>query len=170
VARIVELIAKAAESNVELVVFPEPALTEYFGGVYRSDISSCLEPALPSKQTQPIFDVIARSDSTSVVLPFAESGDGAVYNSAVLIDASAQIVGRYRKMHIPGEPDRRPGETEGSFEKSYFQPGDLGFPVHATGFGAVGMAICYDRRFPETYRWRSAVPTSLPSPTTRRTA
>jgi N-carbamoyl-D-amino-acid hydrolase len=152
VARIVRLIEQAGAAGVRLIVFPELALTPYFATRVH-DIAPWVEDEFPSTETRPIVDAAAAA-RVEVVLPFAErAGSGATcYNSAVLISADGCEIGRYRKMHIPGhvEPDRSRPVT--FLEKRYFIPGDLGFPVYQTGVARVGMAICYDHRFPETYR------------------
>jgi predicted amidohydrolase len=78
--------------------------------------------------------------------------DGHHFNTCILTDKSAGIVGKYRKVHLPGHSEL---ETERAFqhlEKRYFEPGDLGFPVWRTLGGVFGMCICNDRRWPETFR------------------
>src|SRR3954451_7082340 len=128
VARIVDLLRQAIQAHVDLLVFPELALTEYFGVSYGADVATLVEAELPSSLTQPIFDAIAQGD-TSVVLPFAELDGEDTYNSAVLIDADGQVIGRYRKVHLPGDPEATAESKETAFEKLYFRPGNLGFPV-----------------------------------------
>src|SRR5690242_6320812 len=85
VLRLARLVTEASEARLDLVVFPELSLTEYFCGVYRSDISGYVESELPSADTRPIFEAVAASTGLSVVLPYAERAGDAVYNSAVLI-------------------------------------------------------------------------------------
>lgn len=75
-----------------------------------------------------------------------------LFNSAALLDGTGQELGRYRKMHIPGTVDVDPSKPFQVLEKRYFKPGGLGFPAYDSPVGPVGMAICYDRRFPETFR------------------
>jgi predicted amidohydrolase len=78
--------------------------------------------------------------------------DGRHFNTSILTDQSGKIVGKYRKVHLPGHSEF---DTERAFqhlEKRYFEPGDLGFNVWRTLGGILGMAICNDRRWPETYR------------------
>jgi predicted amidohydrolase len=70
----------------------------------------------------------------------------------VLTDRSGKIIGRYRKVHLPGHSDLDPERTHQHLEKRYFEPGDLGFPVWRNLGGILGMCICNDRRWPETYR------------------
>ena len=74
------------------------------------------------------------------------------FNTSVLVDDQGHIVGKYRKVHLPGHTDYRPGILFQHLEKKYFEVGDQGFPVWRTLGGILGMAICNDRRWPETYR------------------
>jgi predicted amidohydrolase len=81
-----------------------------------------------------------------------ENGATHRYNTAILVDKNAAIVGKYRKVHLPGHADNRSHYPFQHLEKRYFEPGDLGFPVWRAFGGNVGMCICNDRRWPETYR------------------
>ena len=85
-------------------------------------------------------------------LGYAElTPDGHRYNTAILVERDGSVVGRYRKVHLPGHEDHEPWRAFQHLERYYFEPGD-GFQVHAGFGGVVGMAICNDRRWPETYR------------------
>lgn len=137
--------------RVRLAVFSELALSSYFATLVHEDVAPFFESDLPSAETAPIFRAAAER-GVAVVLPFAERWGATLYNSAALIGPDGSEVGRYRKVHIPGQVE--PAD-DGSFrilEKRYFTPGDLGFPVYDCRAGRVGMLICYDRRFPEAYR------------------
>ena len=80
-----------------------------------------------------------------MVLPiYEEEQTGVYYNTAVVVDADGTILGKYRKHHIP--------HLEKFWEKFYFRPGNLGYPVFDTAVGKVGVYICYDRHFPEGWR------------------
>ena len=82
-----------------------------------------------------------------LVVPMYEEDDkasGIYYNTAAVIDADGKYLGKYRKMHIP--------HVQGFWEKFYFRPGNLGYPVFETAVGKVGVYICYDRHFPEGAR------------------
>jgi predicted amidohydrolase len=81
-------------------------------------------------------------------------GDGRArrYNTSILVDRTGAIVGKYRKVHLPGTAKVDPTLRFQHLEKRYFEPGDLGFPVWRTMGGVLGMCICNDRRWPETYR------------------
>jgi predicted amidohydrolase len=151
VARMVALLDEAGRQGVEFVAFPELALTPYFARTVHNDAESYSEASFPSEETAPLIAAIQRSKLTAVV-PFAELTVDGIYNSAALVGPSGREIGRYRKMHIPGtvEPDAsRPYQI---LEKRYFRRGDLGFPAYDSALGNVGMAICADRRYPETFR------------------
>jgi hypothetical protein len=151
VARMVDLLDEAGRRGVEFVVFPELSLTPYFAGQIREDVASFAEKSFPSEQTTPLIEAIRRHHITTVV-PFAEATPEGLFNSAALLDGTGHELGRYRKMHIPGTVDVDSSRPFQILEKRYFRPGDLGFPAYDSPVGPVGMAICYDRRFPETFR------------------
>jgi predicted amidohydrolase len=151
ISRIVALIDEAGREGVQLVVFPELALSPYFATTVHDDVVSFAETAFPSAETAPIIEAIRRNNVTAVI-PFAELTPEGLYNSAALLDGSGQELGRYRKMHIPGTVEPVPEKRRQGMEKRYFLPGNLGFPAHSSPVGEIGMAICYDRRFPETFR------------------
>jgi predicted amidohydrolase len=153
VNRIVALIDQAGAEGVEFVVFPELALSPYFANKVRpfEEADSFAETEFPSAATQPIVEAVKRNKLTAVI-PFAEKTAEGLYNSAALIGPDGAELGRYRKMHIPGIVEPDPDQARQVFEKRYFLPGNLGFPAYESEVGNVGMAICYDRRFPETFR------------------
>ena len=74
------------------------------------------------------------------------------FNTSILVDATGRIVGKYRKVHLPGHAEHEPSRRFQHLEKRYFEIGDLGFPVFRAFGGLVGMCICNDRRWPEVYR------------------
>src|ERR671917_110947 len=91
------------------------------------------------------FAKLAAELSMVMILPiYEEDQPGIYYNTAVVVDASGEILGKYRKHHIPN--------LEKFWEKFYFRPGNLGYPVFRTAVGPVGVYICYDRHFPEGWR------------------
>jgi len=158
VARLIGLLREAHAGGARLVVFPELALTTFFPRYWMDDpaeIDRYYEAAMPSPATQPLFDEAARL-GVGFQLGYAELvQDGTVhrrFNTSILVDEHGRIVGKYRKIHLPGHADNRPHLPFQHLEKKYFEVGDLGFGAwHAFG-GVVGMAICNDRRWPETYR------------------
>jgi N-carbamoyl-D-amino-acid hydrolase len=155
VRRMLDLLAQAADAGCELVVYPELALTTFFPRCYMTDpddIDFWFERDMPNAATQPLFDMAARK-RIGLSFGYAErTPDGRRFNSAILVDRDGRIVGKYRKVHLPGHAEYDPARSFQHLEKRYFEPGDLGFPVWRTMGGIVGMCICNDRRWPETYR------------------
>lgn len=153
--RLIGLLETAANQDAELVVFPELALTSFFGHWLIEDeteLRSFYERRLPSPATQELFDVAKRL-RVSFVLGFAEEEpSGRLFNSSVFIDEDGQEMLRYRKIHLPGFKDYQPGAAHQNLEKRYFDVGDLGFRGVSWHNTKVGMMICNDRRWAESYR------------------
>ena len=157
VKRLRELMKEAKSFNCDIVAFPELALTTFFPRWPIEDeveLDSFYETEMPGPTTRPLFD-LASQLGIGFSLGYAEldirNGVKRRFNSSVLVDKTGRIAGRYRKIHLPGHADvlDRPGQH---LEKRFFEVGDLGFPVFRA-FGAImGMCICNDRRWPETYR------------------
>jgi predicted amidohydrolase len=149
VVRMCQLLDRAAEQGADIVGFPELSLTPYFCARNHRDYEQYFEP-IDSPCLQQVLDH-ARRRSLALVLPWGERDGIQYYNAALVADPKGRIVGRYRKVHIPGA---FPFPDSGAlvFEKLYFTPGDLGYPVMDVGFAKVGVQICYDRNFPEGYR------------------
>jgi predicted amidohydrolase len=159
VARLIALLRDAHARQAGLVVFPELALTSFFPRWYIEDeaeLDSFYEQSMPNVDTQPLFDM-ARQLGVGFYLGYAERLHDPVigarrFNTSILVDRTGNVVGKYRKVHLPGHAEydrRRPFQH---LEKKYFEPGDLGFPVWRTMGGLMGMCICNDRRWPETWR------------------
>jgi hypothetical protein len=158
VARLIALMRQATSHGCDLVVFPECALTAFFPHWYcdrQSDIDAYFEREMPNAATQPLFDC-ARELGIGFYLGFAEltieSGVTQRFNTSILVDKVGRILGKYRKVHLPGHAEHEPWRPFQNLEKRYFEVGNLGFPVFRAFGGIVGMAICNDRRWPETYR------------------
>jgi len=158
VARMVVLLDRAAAHGCDFVVFPECALTAFFPHWYydgEEEIDAYFEREMPNAATQPLFDR-ARELGVGFYLGYAEldvtGGSKHRYNTSILVDKGGRIVGKYRKVHLPGHREHEPGRPFQNLEKRYFEVGNLGFPVFRAFGGIVGMAICNDRRWPETYR------------------
>jgi len=157
VKRLIELMREAADWGVDVVVYPELALTTFFPRWAIEDedeIDAWFESEMPNSATRPLFEEAKRL-GIGFHLGYAELAwqDGVKhrFNTAIIVDKTGEIVGKFRKIHIPGHHEvlDRPGQH---LEKKYFEVGDLGFPVYRA-FGALcGMAICNDRRWPETWR------------------
>jgi predicted amidohydrolase len=155
VARMVELMREAASHRCDLVVFPELTLTTFFPRWWMEDqaeIDSFYEREMPSNETAPLFNEAARL-GIGFSLGYAElTPEGRHYNTAILVNKSAQIVGKYRKIHLPGHAGHEPWRAFQHLEKRYFEVGDLSWGVWNALGGNMGMMICNDRRWPESYR------------------
>jgi predicted amidohydrolase len=155
VDRMLALLHEAATRRVQLVVFPELALTTFFPRYFMedpADIDAFFEPEMPSPAIKPLFDE-AKALGVGFSLGYAElTPDGHHYNSQVLVDGDGSAVAVFRKVHIPGHEEHEPARPFQHLERRYFEPSPDGFGVWRA-FGAnVGMMICNDRRWPETYR------------------
>ena len=158
VARMIELLKEAGAEGAKLVVFPELALTTFFPRYLIDDadeIDSWFETEMPSPVTQPLFDE-AKQRGIAFYLGYAElaneGGQVKHYNTSIIVDPDGNIVGKYRKVHLPGHANYEPGYKYQHLEKRYFDVGDLGFPVWRVFGRVTGMCICNDRRWAETYR------------------
>ena len=157
-ARLLCLLERAAAAGASLVVFPELALTTFFPRwLLEGEALDCqFERAMPNPSVQPLFDR-ARALGVGFYLGYAElTPEGKRYNAAILVQPDGSVLGRYRKVHLPGSVEPRPGARFQQLEKRYFEYGDLGFPAFRAGpawQGAImGMMICNDRRWPESWR------------------
>jgi predicted amidohydrolase len=155
VARMLALMQQAAAQECDLVVYPELALTTFFPRWYiedRGDADIWFERAMPNTVTQPLF-AQAKASSMAISLGYAElTPEGRHFNTSILVDKAGKVLGKYRKVHLPGHAEYDPERAHQHLEKRYFEPGDLGFPVWRIAGGVVGMCICNDRRWPETFR------------------
>jgi N-carbamoyl-D-amino-acid hydrolase len=155
VARMLDLMAAAKAKGADLIVYPELALTTFFPRWYYADAAEAdiwFEKEMPNAAVLPLFEG-ARRHGMGMSFGYAElTGDGHHFNTSILVDRTGVIVGKYRKVHLPGHAEFDAGRTHQHLEKRYFEPGDLGFPVWPTMGGIFGMCICNDRRWPETYR------------------
>jgi len=154
VERLLVLLRQGAQAGCGLVVFPELALTTFFPRWWSEDITGFdhfFETEMPSSETRPLFDEAARL-GVGFHLGYAElTPDGHRHNTAVLVERDGSVVGHYRKVHLPGHEDHEPWRAFQHLERYYFEPGES-FAVHRGFGGLVGMAICNDRRWSETYR------------------
>ena len=155
VGRLLGLLHEAADRGCDLVVYPELALTTFFPRWDITDLvelDSYYETEMPGPTTQPLFDEAKRL-GIGFCLGYAEqTPDGHRYNTSILVERDGTVVGRFHKVHIPGHGSAEEWRPFQHLERKYFEPGPEGFGVW-DAFGArVGMAICNDRRWPETYR------------------
>ena len=159
VGRMLRLMEKAHQRGVQVVVFPELALTTFFPRWYEEDIANAAhwyETSMPSNATAPLFEA-AKTYGIGFHLGYAEkTPDGRHFNTAIYVHPSGETVLKYRKVHLPGHRDFDPIRKVQHLEKRYFEVGDLGFPVIRAPLGGVeaniGMMICNDRRWPEAWR------------------
>lgn len=155
VKRMIALMDEAASRGVEMIVYPELALTTFFPRWYMEDqeeVDSWFEREMPGPETVPLFER-ARELRMAMTFGYAElTPEGRHFNTSIVTDREGNIVGKYRKIHLPGHDEYDPERAFQHLEKRYFEPGDLGFPVWRNEGVVMGMAICNDRRWPETFR------------------
>ena len=137
------LLRDAAQQGTQIICFQELFHGPYFGIVQDRKYYAYAQK-VPGPLTER-FSALAREHNMVVVLPvYEEENTGVLYNTAAVIDADGRYLGKYRKNHIP--------HVDRFWEKYYFRPGNLGWPVFDTAVGKVGVTICYDRHFPEGWR------------------
>lgn len=155
VGRMISLLREAHSRKCELVVFPELALTTFFPRWFVENISEAdhwYETEMPSSITALFFDEAKRL-GIGFSLGYAElTKDGERFNTQILVERDGKVVAKYRKVHIPGHSHHEPDRPFQHAERYYFKPSDDGFGVWNAFGGRVGMMICNDRRWPESYR------------------
>ena len=155
VSRLVALLDDAVAAGAAFVVFPELTLTTFFPRYWvdeLADLNRYFEREMPNQDVEPLFEA-ARSHGVGFYLGYAElTAEGHRYNTAILVDSRSRIVGKYRKVHLPGHADNLSTLPAQHLEKRYFEVGDLGFGVFDVDGVRVGMCLCNDRRWPEVYR------------------
>jgi predicted amidohydrolase len=155
VARLIAMMEEAKGRGARLVVFPELALTSFFPRWFmedQADIDRWFETEMPSAETRPLFEEAAKLE-IGFYLGYAErTPEGRHFNTSILVDAAGTIIGKYRKIHLPGHRENEEWRPFQHLEKRYFEKGDLGFSVFDGFDGRMGMCICNDRRWPETWR------------------
>ena len=153
--RLLALLREAKRRGAEFVVFPELALTTFFPRYWYADeaeVDRFFEDAMPGPSTLPLFR-LAEELRVGFYLGYAErTPEGRRFNSAVLVNEQARIVGRYRKVHLPGHADHKIEAPFQHLEKKYFEVGDEGFAVWNMLGTQIGQCLCNDRRWPETFR------------------
>jgi len=155
VIRLIALLRQAKAADCDLVVFPELALTTFFPRWFIDNIGEAdhwYETAMPSPVTQPLFDE-AKKLGIGFCLGYAEiTSDGHRFNTQILVEKNGDVVAKYRKVHIPGHEHHEPDRPFQHAERYYFEPSMEGFGVWPAFGGRMGMMICNDRRWPESYR------------------
>jgi beta-ureidopropionase len=141
----ISLIAQASERGAQIVCLQELFYGPYFCAEQQPKWYALTE-RVPEGPTTQLFIETAKKHGIVLVLPvYEEENIGVYYNTAAVIDADGSYLGKFRKMHIPQV-------QPGFWEKYYFRPGNLGYPVFKTRLAQVGVYICYDRHFPEGAR------------------
>ncbi|MGH7604251.1 MAG: nitrilase-related carbon-nitrogen hydrolase [Gemmatimonadaceae bacterium] len=140
-----KLLDKAGREGVQIICMQEIFTGPYFCAEQNTRWYDAVEK-IPDGPTVRLMQEVARRHSMVIICPiYEEEGTGVYYNTAAVIDADGTYLGKYRKNHIPHCPP-------GFWEKFYFKPGNLGYPVFKTQYADVGVYICYDRHFPEGAR------------------
>jgi N-carbamoyl-D-amino-acid hydrolase len=146
VGRMLALMHQAKAHGCDLVVFPELALTTFFPRWYLEDpaeLDAFYEREMPGPETRPLFDAAAKL-GIGFYLGYAElvQQDGRTrrFNTSITVDGSGRVVGKYRKIHLPGHAEHEPWRAFQHLEKRYFETGDLGFNVFRAFGGLMGMA------------------------------
>jgi N-carbamoyl-D-amino-acid hydrolase len=159
VTRLIALMREAAGMGARFIVFPELALTTFFPRYWydrQPEVDArFFEPAMPSAATAPLFEE-GRRLGVGYYIGFAElareAGSTRRFNASILVGPDGAIVGKYRKVHLPGHAEHKPQAAFQHLEKKYFEVGDLGFKVWRFMGTITGMLICNDRRWPEAFR------------------
>jgi len=138
-------IDQAAKQGVKIICMQEVFTTPYFCAEQETRWYDSVEK-IPDGPTVRLMQEVARKHGMVIIVPiYEEEITGVYYNTAAVIDADGKYLGKYRKNHIPHV-------APGFWEKFYFKPGNLGYPVFETALATIGVYICYDRHFPEGAR------------------
>jgi N-carbamoylputrescine amidase len=140
----IELARTAAKDGAQVLCFQELFYGPYFCQVQDDEYFSYTEPIPDGPTTKAMQDLAKETGMVLVVPMFEVEQEGFYYNTAAVIDADGTYLGKYRKTHIP--------HVKGFWEKYYFRPGNIGYPIFDTAVGRIGVYICYDRHFPEGWR------------------
>ncbi len=144
-AKHLPLIEQAAKEGVQIICMQEIFTGPYFCAEQTTRWYDSTEK-IPDGPTTKLMQEVAKRHNMVIVVPiYEEESPGVYYNTAAVIDADGTYLGKYRKNHIPHV-------APGFWEKFYFKPGNLGYPVFKTAYADIGVYICYDRHFPEGAR------------------
>lgn len=142
-AKHIPYIEEAGKQGVQILCFQEIFNTPYFCPGQDSAWYASAE-CVPGPTTERMQVYAKKYDMVIIVPVYERDQAGVLYNTAAVIDADGTYLGKYRKNHIP--------QTGGFWEKFFFKPGNLGYPVFQTKYAKVGVYICYDRHFPDGAR------------------
>lgn len=143
IQRAAELLNEAASHGARIACLPELFCSDYFCQQEDHEQFAKAEP-IPGPTTEAMSRLASQLHMVIVASLFERRAAGLYHNTCVVLDADGQLLGRYRKMHIPDDPQY--------YEKFYFTPGDLGFQVFHTRHAAVGTLVCWDQWYPEAAR------------------
>jgi len=145
VDRVINFIEKAEDIGIELLCFPELCTTPYFPKSSKAD-----ERWFFSSENRDLQRVVQSTlgKNIAVIFPYAEKADDGNFNSAIVIKGG-RVIGKYRKIHLPAPEE---DFCFCSYEQTYFNVGNLGFPLCTVGNINIGIQICFDRHFPEGFR------------------
>jgi len=138
-----EYARQAASQGVQVICFQELFYGPYFCQVQDAAFYEYADE-IPGPTTERFAAIAAETGMVMVLPMYEKEQDGVLYNTAAVIDADGTYLGKYRKTHLP--------QVKGFWEKFYFRPGNLGYPIFDTAVGRIGVYICYDRHFPEGWR------------------
>ena len=146
VLRGVEAAEKAAAEGAQIICFPELSFQPFYPRLPAEGINMQISDTVPGKITKP-FSALAAKTGTVIIINLFERDSGNTYDTSPVIETTGEITGKTRMVHIT--------DYSGFHEKGYYRPGDLGPGVFDTEFGRIGIAICYDRHYPEYMRMLS---------------
>ena len=135
---------EAANQGAKVMCFQELFDAPYFCQVQDDEHFEGAEPIPDGPTTKAMQDLAKETEMVLIVPMFEKEDDGFFYNTASVIERDGTYLGKYRKTHIP--------HVGGFWEKYYFRPGNMGYPIFDTSVGRIGVYICYDRHFPEGWR------------------
>ncbi len=142
-AKAIERIRKAHTKGAQIVCLQELFTSLYFGDEEDYNAFLLAEP-VPGPSTESLAEVAGELDVVIIASLFEKRAQGIYHNTTAVLDADGSYLGKYRKMHIPDDPNY--------YEKFYFTPGDLGYKVFQTKYAEIGVLICWDQWYPEAAR------------------
>jgi N-carbamoyl-D-amino-acid hydrolase len=150
IGRMLSLMELAIRESVDILVYPELALTTYFPKRVRNDYGQFFEEEMPNASVAPLFKK-AEDAGISFHMGYAEKEKNNRYNTTVFVE-NGKVIHKYRKLHLPGLGKPDPNYVAKVFELHYFHHGNTGLKSFDSKYGRIGMFICQDRRYPESYR------------------
>lgn len=150
VGRMLLMMEQAIYEHVDILVYPELALTTYFPKRVRDDYDQFFEEEMPNASVAKLFNR-AEESGISFHMGYAEKDGANRYNTTIFVE-DGKVIHKYRKLHLPGLGKADSKYVAKVFELHYFHHGNTGLKAFDSKFGRIGMFICQDRRYPECYR------------------